>query len=156
MNKRGLSPVVAAILLISFAVALLIIVLIFGKTKETHPQECTADVRLKLAIIGGEEQICISGKKKQIEFIIENGPNVDVEGFEVNLITSQKVEVFGFEEVIIGKAGTYLGWIPYDAETDGKVRQVKITPKVILCDEEPLPVEEATLIANKISICQEQ
>lgn len=152
MNKRGLSPVVAALLFIFFAVVLLVIVVIFGKTNDTHGEECTADVRLKLAIIGGEDQICFNEEEKNIEFIIENGPNVEVEGLIVNLFTSRKVKTFEFDEVMIGKAGSYIGQIPYNEEIDGKIRQVKITPKVFLCDEEPIPVEDA-LIASRIQEC---
>ena len=140
MNKRGISPVIATVSLIFFAAVLLIVVVAFSKTNDAHTDECSADVRLRLAVIGGEDQVCFNEDEKKIEFIIENGPNVEVEGFEVNLITSRKMEIFQFNEIMIGKAGTYIEKIPYNQEEVGKFRQLRITPKVLLCDEEPVAV----------------
>lgn len=147
MDKRGLSPVLAAVLLISLAVIALIIFVAFGKERHVVTPECTPDVRLKLAVIGGEEQVCLRIEKNQIEFIIENGPNIEIKGLVVDLTTADDTAMFEFNETMVGKAGTYFGHIPYTAASE-EFRFLKITPKVFLCNEEPLAINDALVISH--------
>lgn len=153
MDKRGISPVIAAFLLISLALILLIIFVNFGKERHVLTPECTPDVRLKLAVIGGEEQVCLRTEEKEIEFIIENGPNIEIKGIVVDLMSSHSEKTVEFNDVMIPKAGTYLGRISYSIDIDGEFRFLKITPKVLLCNEEPLAINDA-LVVNDLKQCR--
>lgn len=138
----------AAVLLISLALVALIIFVAFGKERHVVTPECTPDVRLKLAVIGGEEQVCVRTEKNQIEFIIENGPNIEIKGIVVELTSSEGEKKMEFNDTIIGKAGTYLGHVPYSVDIDGAFRLLKITPKVFLCNEEPLATNDALVVTS--------
>jgi flagellin-like protein len=152
VGKRGIAPLVATLLLISFAVSLGVVIMNFGRAQVELEAECAIDINLKLSEIGGEKQICYDAAKKDISLTLENGVNIKVEGLIANIIGSQKAESFELNDAKIGKAGTYLGHVTYDSAVSGEIRQVKITPKVILYDEEQICIEKS-LIAENVKVC---
>jgi flagellin-like protein len=152
MNKRGIAPLVATLLLISFAVSLGVVIMNFGRAQVELEAQCAIDVGLRLAEIGGMEDICFDQAKNEIRFTIENGININVEGLIVNIIGTEKAETFELNNAKMGKAGNYLGKIKYNKANSGEVRQIKISPKVILYDEEQICIEKA-LIIEKINNC---
>ncbi len=149
MNKRGISPLIATMLLISFAVALGVVVMNFGRAQVELEAQCPIDIGLKFAEIAGKEQICQSNK--DISFTLENGPNIKIAGFVVSVIGSERAQTFEINEELT-KAGTYLGKVNYDRSVNGEVRQIKISPKINLYDEEQICVEKA-LIAETLNNC---
>ena len=148
MNKKGIAPLVATLLLISFAVALGVVIMNFGRAQVELEAQCPINVGLKLAQISNTDEICYDQTKKDISFTLENGVNIKVEGLIVNIIGSQKADSFELNEAKINKAGNYLGHVKYDTTTGGEIRQIKITPKVILYDEEQICIEKALVIEN--------
>ena len=145
MNKRGISPLIATLLLISFAVALGIVIMSFGRAQVELEAQCPINVGLKISNIGGEDQFCYSAATKEIKFTLENGVNIKVEGLIFNVIGANQAESSEVNAPII-KAGTYLGKVKYDASTSGEIRQVKITPKVNLYDEEQICTDKAVVV----------
>jgi hypothetical protein len=124
----------------------------FGRAQVELEAQCAIDVGLRLAEIGGMEDICFDQAKNEIRFTIENGININVEGLIVNIIGTEKAETFELNNAKMGKAGNYLGKIKYNKANSGEVRQIKISPKVILYDEEQICIEKA-LIIEKINNC---
>ena len=152
MNNRGVSPVVATLLLISFAVALGIGIMTLGRAQVEQEAQCAIDVNLKLATINDSSQICYNSEEKIIQFTIENGDNIKVQGLVVNVIGTEKAETFEINDAVIEKTGSYVGIIPYDNEVAGEIRQIKITPGVNLFDEE-LICTEKSLTLEEIELC---
>lgn len=146
MDKRGIAPLVATLLLISFAVSLGVVIMNFGRAQVELEAQCAIDVGLKFTNIGGNEQVCYDPAKKDIAFTIENGVNIKVEGLIINIIGSQQAQTFELNEAKMGKVGTYIGHLNYDQTSNGQVRQMKITPKVVLYDEEVICVEKSLTI----------
>ncbi len=142
MNKKGIAPLVATLLLISFAVALGVVIMTFGRAQVELEAQCPINVGLKLSKIGGVEQLCYDAAKRDLSFTVENGVNIDIEGLVVNVIGSEKAETFQLTEARMGKAGVYLGHIPFD----GEIKQVKISPKVILYDNEEICTDKAVVV----------
>jgi len=152
MDKRGISPIIATLLLISFAVAIGIVVMNFGRAQVELEAECAIDIGFKFSNIGGKQQICYNPARKDIAFTIENGVNININGLIVNVIGTEKAETFELNNAKIGKAGIYVGHLRYDNLVSGQIRQIKISPKVILFDAEQICVEKA-LIIEQIRNC---
>ncbi|PIN75211.1 hypothetical protein COV17_04080 [Candidatus Woesearchaeota archaeon CG10_big_fil_rev_8_21_14_0_10_36_11] len=147
-DKEGITPLMATLLLISFAVALGVVIMNFGRAQVESEAQCPIDVGLKLAIVAGKEEVCYNTAKKDFSFTIENGVNIKVEGLIVNIIGTQKAETFELNDAKIPKAGTYIGHVKYDSKSAGTIRQVKISPKVVMYDEEQICVEKALILEN--------
>ena len=148
MNKRGISPIIATLLLISFAVAFGDVIMSFGRAQVELEAQCPINVGLKLAVVGGVEEVCYNAAKKDFSFTIENGVNIKVEGLIVNIIGTQKAETFELNDAKIAKAGTYIGHVTYNSAISGTIRQVKISPKVVMYDEEQICIEKALILES--------
>ena len=152
MNKRGIAPLVATLLLISFAVALGVVIMNFGRAQVELEAQCAIDIGLKFSEIGGKEDYCFDTATGKLRFTVENGVNIKVDGLIVNIIGTTKAETFELNDAKLGKAGTYVGNVAYNKAVGGEIRQMKITPKVILHDTEQICTEKA-LVVEKVSLC---
>ena len=148
MNKRGIAPLVATLLLISFAVALGIVIMNFGQAQVELEAQCPIEIGLHLSEIGGQKVACYNVATQQIMFTIENGVNINIEGSIINVIGTLKAESTELNNAKIGKAGTYMGSVAYNFASGGAIRQVKITPKIKLYDKEQICVEKALIVEN--------
>jgi len=140
------------LLLVSFAVAVGVVVMNLGRAEVESEAECPVNIELQFSVIGGEEQVCYDEAKKDLSFTVENGINTNVEGLVINIIGAQKAETFEANDARITKAGVYLGHVSYDSSVSGQIRQVKISPKILLYDEEAVCAEQA-LVAENIQPC---
>jgi len=147
-KKKGITPLMATLLLISFAVAIGVVVMNFGAAEVESNAQCPVQIGLKLAIIGGQDQICYDSAKKDVTFTLENGVNIKVEGLIFNAIGSTKAESYELNEAKMIKAGNYLGHVTYDSAVSGTIKQIKITPKINLYDAEQICTEQALVIEN--------
>ena len=152
LNKRGITPLMGGMLLVSFAVAVCVVVMNLGSAQVEEAAQCPIDIGLRFANIGGKDQICYNAAKKEISFTLENGVNINVDGLIVNIIGTQQAPSFELNDAKIGKAGTHLGKVSYDTTVSGDIRQVKISPKVVLYDAEQICVEQA-LVSESIGPC---
>ncbi|MCX6710804.1 MAG: hypothetical protein NTZ02_01820 [Candidatus Woesearchaeota archaeon] len=97
-GKKGVSPLIATVLLIAFAVALGAVVMNWGKSFTTETINyaetssatsvgCTLDVSLTAVQIGGNPQICYNESEHRIDFIVRNNGNRDIDDIELQVIT---------------------------------------------------------------------
>jgi len=147
-HKRGITALMATFLLISLAVAVGVVIMNLGSAEVEDQAQCAVEIGLKLASIGGKEQVCYDAAKKEIKFTIENGLNIKVQGLVVNAIGTEKAESKDFSDAQIVKSGSYLGKISYDTATAGQVQQVKIVPKIVPYDVEEICTEQALVVEN--------
>ena len=143
--KKGIAPLIATILLLSFAVSIGVVVMNFGKAQVELGAECAIDVGLEL-----QKDVCF--ESGVIKFTLSNGINIKVEGLLVNVIGMSKAETSELNNINLGKAGVYSGMIRYDKGVSGEVRQMKISPKVFLFDEEQICVEKSVIV-EKVANC---
>jgi hypothetical protein len=144
INKRGIAPLVATLLLLSFAVALGVVIMSFGRAQVELEAKCPINVGLKLSKEG--TPLCYDANSKELKFNVENGVNINVEGLVVNVIGSQQAQSFELNDAMISKAGLYSGKINYDSDSGGVLRQIKITPKINLHDNEQVCTDKAVII----------
>ncbi len=142
MKRKGITPLMAGLLLLSFAVAVGVVVMNLGKAQVEESAVCPLKINLHLATIGGEEQLCYDAAHNQFAFTVENGINTAVSGLIVSVIGASKAETVELSESI-AKAGSYVGLLAYDLNTAGQIRQAKITPKMMVQEEELICQEEA-------------
>jgi len=147
-KKKGITPLMITLLLISFAVAVGFVVMNFGAAAAEDQAICPIEVGLKLAVIGGQDQLCYNQASKEIAFTLENGINIKVDGLVFNAIGNKKAESFELTEAKMIKAGNYMGNVPYDASVDGELQQIKITPVVVLYEESEICTEQALILEN--------
>ena len=152
MDKRGISPVIVTILIISLAVGLGIAIMNLGKAYVQEEAQCPIAIGLTAAVINEQQQFCYNKNKKEVQFTVENGVNINVNGLILNVIGTNKADTFELNDAKISKAGAYVGRVPYDSSKDGEIRQIKISPKVVLYDVEQICNEKALLI-EKIEDC---
>ncbi|HLC91405.1 MAG TPA: hypothetical protein VJI15_06590 [Candidatus Nanoarchaeia archaeon] len=144
-NKKGVTPIMASVMLLSFAVAVGVVVMSMGRAEVEEEAVCPIEVGLLFAEISGKSDYCYDGT--HVRFTVENGVNVNVEGLIINIIGMEKAETIELDDAKLGKAGSYVGKIPFPAEA-GQIRQLKISPKVPLkgvveiCPDQALIVEE--------------
>ena len=148
LRKKGITPLIATFLLISFAAAVGVTITNLGSAQADLQAQCAIDINHKLSQIGGKDEICYDAAKSDLSFTIENGVNIKIEGLLLNVIGKQKAETTELNDAKITKAGTYLGHAAFDSATSGEIRQVKIIPKVIFADNEQICTEKALVVEN--------
>lgn len=165
-SKRGISPLVATVMLIAFAVALGAVVMNWGKgyiqetqvlpgseVELTPPTEapatpaapvppCEQDIRLQVLTIGGRLDICFDQASNVLQYRIENNGAVAIEGGKVQVIGTKDVVEGDLEA--LGVAAIKKGSLQYNPVQYGQVQKARVIPKAggQLCPQKALNVEE--------------
>lgn len=160
-SKKGVSPLIATVLLIAFAVALGAVVMNWGKTyvedqadrvgKRSDSQiTCSMDVQLNWYKRNNIDQVCYGSN--YVFFTIDNKGNIDVE--DLKLIVDGETDIFVNESLInetFKKAYIKRFNITYDNSTYGAIQQVRIVPTVnikgdiLVCSDRVLYKDDPTL-----------
>lgn len=125
MSKKGVSPLIATVLLLAFAVALATLII------QLKPfSKCVLkDTTIKKDADGGQ-RVCYDEKSEKIQIFIENS--------EDELITGFKITVSGEDSPLnIGRLPLELGpneegklAFAYDKEEHGEVLGIKLFPQI--------------------------
>ena|SRR3989338_339870 len=103
-SKRGVSPLIATVLLIAFAVALGAVVMNWGRTyvedtakfareKSDIEIKCSSDVKLAFLKIKDVKHICyfIDASNVKVNFTVENIGKLDIFGLQVTVVGDKEV-----------------------------------------------------------------
>ena len=144
-RRRGISPLVATVLLIAFAVTVGALIMGWGQgmIEENADQakasgqtevRCTVGTSLDVKVVAGEKKLCyqnISATEGRVDFMLENNGDKAIEGIKIVIIgdndTSETYDQDTFQ--IIG-GGVKKGTQNYTFTTLGNVTQVEFIPKV--------------------------
>lgn len=99
INKKGVSPIIATVLLIAFAVALGAVVMNWGKgfvenTAKTTEEKtnlelaCQQELQLSVKKISNIPKICYDSGNKYVEVMLENSGTVNITGMQYALFDS--------------------------------------------------------------------
>jgi TRAP-type uncharacterized transport system fused permease subunit len=141
MKKTAIGPLVATMLLLSFAVAVAVVVMNFGRAEVELQSECPIDINMQL--VGNN---CYDTVQQGFNFAVENGLNIRVEGLIVSII-GETAETFDLDQAVVRLADTYSGRIGFSPG----IRQVKITPRVLLRGEPQICPEKALILDNIVN-----
>lgn len=144
-NKKGVSPLIATVLLIAFTVALGAVVMNWGRTyveetaefsrqKSTTEIKCSTDVKLDFIKIKDTEMVCFNETTTGVlNFTIENSGTAEIFNLQVNIIGDLNINIteINLENNSIKRAQIYRGSVSYPISgTDdvGTIQQVRIIP----------------------------
>ncbi|MBW2976682.1 hypothetical protein KY347_04510 [Candidatus Woesearchaeota archaeon] len=157
-NKRGVSPLIATVLLISFAVALGAVVMNWGSNFDLLKEEDVCyDINLKLRNLNGAE-VCYSGsgKSRYIHFILDNKGNADVNGLGLWITGEKGTKLLDFNDFSIER-GTLLeirdNTVEYDFNAYGAIKHIQFIPKVKTEDSIEICVRNSVK-AEKVEVCE--
>ena len=155
-NRKGLTPLVATILLVAFSIGLGALVMSWGEEYIEEKAEFvqgTAEVRsgcdvseISIIKISGQPQACVS--PEGIKIWIDNGPEMDLVNLHARIAGTNGVDVIDslLTQPLL-KANAINTVIPYNKEI-GQVLQVKLTPKiwtgsqVAICSQRAIELED--------------
>ncbi len=133
--KRGVSPLIATVLLISFAVALGAVVMNWGRSIDmsSSDDKCSG-VEMMIRATGYEVCYGGSGRDSYINFILDNGGSVDIDGLGIWIVGAKGTKFHDFDNIKIAK-GQILDikdqTVSYDLNTYGNINHVQFIPKVL-------------------------
>lgn len=134
-SKRGVSPLIATVLLISFAVALGSVVLNWGRNLDiAKPGDICTGANIKVRSVNNAEA-CYggSGKNAYLQFVLDNDGNRDIDGLGIWVTGDKGTKLLDFNELSI-KKGELLDIkdtsIKYDAEAYGNIQSIQFFPKI--------------------------
>lgn len=156
-NKRGLSPLISTVLLVFAAIAVGVIVMNWGRATLEENAKCAIDTKMDVVRLNEEPQVCYAGSGKQgmIHFIVENGPSVEVEKLHFRVIGEKGVFTTELSDSDIDIGSSIIKDVPYDFELFGDIRQVKISPMLVLYPQEPpLLCSEQGIVAEELKPCK--
>jgi hypothetical protein len=139
------------------ATSLGVIAMSWGRAQLEDASYCPVTIGLKIIELNQQPQICYagSGENGVITFIVENGPNVDIHSLNFRVIGSNDVYTLELPSSSIKKGYPLLKNVPYNYDLFGDIRQIKITPRVILFPgEDPTLCPEQALTVEEIQVCK--
>ncbi|MBI3051862.1 hypothetical protein HYY74_05390 [Candidatus Woesearchaeota archaeon] len=144
LSKRGVSPLIATVLLIAFAVALGAVVMNWGRTyteqtadnvkkKSDVDVKCSLDVKLKLLELQSKPQLCYGewGADSYINVTLLNDGTKKIDGVRVTVFGDKGIA--GNESISnssISVAGGVKLSVGYGYAGTGPVKKVRIVPVV--------------------------
>lgn len=95
-GKRGISPLIATVLLIAFAVSIGTLIMNIGKDVLANVGDCT-DVTMEIQTINGKPLFCYDESNQKVNMMIKNTGKVDIKYIKLGITTAD----FNYEELII-------------------------------------------------------
>jgi len=156
-KRRGVSPLIATVLLIAFAVALGSVVLNWGLNLNfgKNSDRCR-NVELRIRNIDGTD-ICFGGfgQNGYLNFILDNTGSTDINGLTVWVIGDKGTRLFDVDNILIKKGSLYEKKdkeVTYDFITYGNIKQAQFIPK-IRTDQTLDICSRSSIKAEKIGVC---
>ena len=148
MNKKGIQPLLATGMLIGLAMCLGIVVMNFGRAQVETDNKCESGIGLNWLNLDNKEQVCLNKNVPELYFIAENNHEQDIDGVRLRAIGEKSIFASDLEQSAVKKSDALMKHVPYDLAQYGSVRQLKLTPKVKLYDEEVVCTDQALLAEN--------
>ena len=126
MNKKGISPLISTIVLISFAIALGLVVMSWGKTYAAEETKTCEDIRIAVLDIEGTELCYGNG---QLAYAIENRGKTSIDRLKIFVITSEGIDKLE-QEGNIDIAD--ISRLKTNYNTNARISKIKITPEIYI------------------------
>lgn len=156
-SKKAVSPLIATVLLIAFAVALGAVVMNWGRSYvESEPGEitgaahvdssaspitdaCSGNILLDIVRIGGKPSICYDGTV--IKYTIENKGSITMDAVKFQVIGLN--DIFNSQISTMPSADIKKSSIGYDQGKYGSIEQIRFIPTVggTVCPKKALTIE---------------
>jgi len=159
-SNRGISPLMATVLLIVFSVALGAVVMSWGESYIEEKAEFVSGAQetvggcdlaqLSVIEVGGTPQVCY--RNGAIDVWLDNGPAIDVHNIHARIVGAQAVSSLDnlLEAPLMRSSAVK---VTLTSGRIGKLRQVKLTPKVMVGNT-PAFCSQQALVIEKIPACE--
>lgn len=161
MHKKGVSPIIATVLLIAFAVALGAVVMNWGKgfvettAKDTENKAnldlaCEQSLSFGVKTIGQTPKVCFN--TTHVKVMLENTGSVDITGMQIMFFNNDS-DSYNFEnDTLTIPAGSVTKFMSINHNLTGDIVQVEFIPKITpkgsvssqLCSKTSLVVTDLT------------
>ncbi|MFT4326723.1 MAG: archaellin/type IV pilin N-terminal domain-containing protein [Candidatus Woesearchaeota archaeon] len=132
MNKKGVSPLVATILLIAFAVSIGAVIMNWTATAQGVSTNSGVCEEVKIAVLSSENAFCLDRDAREIILNIENGPvRIDGVRFSYSGTSSRFQDIDGVIEPAVLQRIT----VAYNPSVEGEPQSVKVVPYVMQTDK---------------------
>ena len=156
-SRKAVSPLIATVLLIAFAVALGAVVMnwgrgyveetqAFAKEKSSTEIRCSMDIRTEIIKVGERSQVCYNDADSVINFTIQNSGTVRIDGMRVQAIGNKSIVSLELNETF-NTAEPRRRYMNYSVESNGSIQQLRFTPMItveekgVWCAQNVLKVE---------------
>ena len=159
-SKKSVSPLIATVLLIAFAVALGSVVMNWGLNLNLgKPTDSCRGVEIKLRAIDSSEA-CYGGfgPSSYINFIADNTGTTDIQGLAVWIVGDKGTSFVDLGNILIKKGDIYDKKdkeFNYDPNIVGNIRQIQFIPKIRV-DQSTEICPKNAVKADKIAACTGQ
>lgn len=158
MAKKGVSPLIATVLLIILSIGIGLAVMSWGRAYIEEKAEFVQGVQetitlcdsaeVSVVVVEGVPQLCLEGNI--IKGFVDNGPDVDVYDIQARVAGTAGVytQESTLPEVLKRSKAAQ---IAFAVPTIGKIKQVKLTPKIrmnsdiVFCSQSEVVVEPILL-----------
>ncbi|MFT7615986.1 MAG: flagellin-like protein [Candidatus Woesearchaeota archaeon] len=123
VNKRGVSPLIATVLLIAFAVSLGAVIMNLGADL-AHNACSTASIEVKE--VGGKARICVDDASKELKITVENTGEA-LNGLKISIIGQSVVN----EDIVVDLEPTDIHVETISIGDIGFVDAVTVTPVIV-------------------------
>lgn len=141
MNKKGISPLIATVLLIAFAVALGAVVMNWGRSyvEETAKQSgqtsdakvtCAQKVKIEIVEVAKTPKICYNENEGYVEITLQNKGEVNLEGLLFNVLGDEGTGISYDVNETLERSRIKKYTIDYDTSEHGAIEFVQIIPKI--------------------------
>ena len=156
-SKKGVSPLIATVLLIAFAVALGSVVMNWGLNLNLGKStDLCRNVEIKIRNIEAAE-VCFGGfgPNGYINFIIDNTGAIDISGLTIWIVGDKNTRLFDIDNIMLKKSSLYDKKdkeVSYDFTKFGNIKQVQFIPKIMPEQSTEICPKNA-IKAEKIGVC---
>ena len=168
LGKRAVSPLIATVLLIAFAVALGAVVMSWGRSYVEDQIDissgssavqfiCSQDVKIEVSKIRGEPQLCYDSTSGRIDAILQNTGNYDVDNIQLGVIgndvsTNNSILSSKLKKGDPVKVSALYAVNGITSADIGQIKQVKLTPKIRTASGEQY-CTDAALTFDYVNTC---
>jgi flagellin-like protein len=160
MNKRGISPLFATLLLIGFSIALGAVVMSYGQdyveqqatfvqgTPEVNSNVCES-VDLQLINVKGVPQLCVNGAN--VELSLDNGPGARIDALQARVVGTDNIALTpNILKQPIAPAGALKTM--FSIAGVGTPQQIKLTP-VLNTDAGQVFCPDKAILTEDVRAC---
>ena|SRR3989304_6222466 len=148
-GRRAISPLIATVVLIAFAVSIGVLVMNWGKDVIAIVGDCS-QVKLEVQTINAKPLYCYDQENSKLSFMVKNSGSVDIRALKLSVTTTD----FGHEEIDIQESSlkpgkTLTKTIDYSRQMPFKA---EIVPVIVASGKE-MSCLENTVVAESIEPC---
>jgi hypothetical protein len=124
----------------------------WGRAQLESVAKCSIRTDMEVVELNNVPQVCYSGTGEDgiIKFIVENGANIDIQSLQLRIIGTKEIYTTKLSDSFVEKGYTLQKVVPYNFNIFGKIRQIKLSPYIMVYANEPHIVcpEQGVTIEN--------